>query len=97
MRNKWDNIWFGLVLGLIIPPLVILLYYLYFFGYMTIHQFINFTIQGNVYTHIISLCVIPDAGLFFLFVWKDFVYAGRGVLIATFIYAFLVYGLKFLM
>lgn len=44
----------------------------------------------KIFLKIISLCVFPNLGFFFLFYRKKYDMAARGVIMATFMYAFLV-------
>jgi hypothetical protein len=41
-------------------------------------------------TKLFSLCVLPNLGLFFLFLWPDFNKAAKGVVTATFLVAIVI-------
>ena len=46
--------------------------------------------QMKIFLKILSLCVFPNLGFFFLFYRMKYDMAARGVILATFMYAFLV-------
>jgi hypothetical protein len=96
MKNiDFDKTWIGILLGLIAPFITFVLYYLINYRYMKIQAFINFMKLGEMYTPVITLCVLANLGVFYLFIWKDKYKGARGVLGSTFIWgAFIVY-LKF--
>ena len=95
MKSKFDALKVGAILGLITPILSIVIFYLIKFDTLNFMEFIEQMIVRNIYTQLISLCVIPNLGLFFIFIWKNFLYSGRGVILATFVYALLIVILKF--
>ena len=95
MKYKWNSIYLGFIIGIVVPIVVMLCYWQLNFGYMTAGKFIDFLILGKAYTPLISLCVVGDLVAFFIFIWRNLNYLARGVLFATFIYAGLIFWLKF--
>ena len=95
MKYKWDSIYLGFIIGIFAPFVVMLCYWQLNFGYMTAGKFIDFLILGKAYTPLISLCVVGDLAAFFIFIWRNLYYLARGVLFATFVYAGLIFMLKF--
>lgn len=96
MKNiDFDKTWIGVLLGLIAPKTALVLYYLINYRYMTIRAFINFMKLGEMYTPVITLCVLVNLGVFYLFIWKDKYNGARGVIASTFIWAAFVLYLKF--
>ncbi len=91
----FDKTWIGLILGIIAPVIALSLYYFINYRFMTIHNFINFLKLGDTYTPLISLCVLANLGVFYLFIWKEKYKGARGVIASTFIWAALVLYLKF--
>ena len=49
---------------------------------------------SNIFTPLLSLSVVVNLGLFFIFINKNFYYAARGVIFSTIIYAIIVFALK---
>jgi hypothetical protein len=91
----FDKTWIGTFLGLLAPFIAFVLYYLINYRYMTISGFINFMKIGDIFTPVISLCVLVNLGVFYLFIWKEKYIGARGVLASTFIWATFVVYLKF--
>lgn len=59
-----------------------------------IPTFIRYCISGKVLAPIISLCVIPNLGVFYLFINRYKIKTGRGVILSTFLYAGLILYLR---
>ncbi len=88
--QRYNTFWWGFTLGLITPVLTIIITYFNVFTNYTIKEFIHFLIMFRVLTKLLSLCVVPNLGVFFLFIWPNFLKAARGTLAATFLLAFVV-------
>ncbi len=70
----FDKVWFGLLLGLILPPIVFAFYYM----------FVN---EHNLKRVNVSICMVVNLAPFYLTMNKEKYQATKGVLIATFIWA----------
>lgn len=86
----------GFVPGMLLPLLGFYIYYLLFFGYMSLDTFIDHVTRSNKAVSVLSLGVILNLGLFYLFYIKEIDKAAKGVIGATFIYAFIVMYFKIL-
>ena len=95
MRSKINNFKLGLLLGIIAPLLSILVIYFIQFTEYNFSELIDFLVRKNFFTKIVSLCVIPNLALFFLFLNKNYYYSARGVLISTVLFAVFVFITKF--
>ncbi len=91
-----DQFMTGFVPGLLMPLLGFYLYFLLFFGYMTFDNFIDHVIRANMAVSVLSLGAILNLALFFLLYSLKKDRAAKGVIAATFIYAFLVFYFKIL-
>lgn len=94
MLQKIDKFWIGLILGLIIPLVALLVFYYAAYpknGNLTYYEMIT---AKDLFSKVLSLAVIPSAGVFFLFIWGNRLNAAKGVLTATFILALVVFGIK---
>ena len=58
-------------------------------------ELIDYLIDTQVFTKIVSLCVIPNLVFFFIFIWLNYLYSARGVLMATIFFAIFVFITKF--
>jgi len=92
---NYDVMWLGVVLGLIAPVITMFGFYLYNFSHISIGQFIHHLFKVNIQSSLLSLCVVSNLAVFFLFIWSEKYNGARGVLLSTFIYGGLVVYLKF--
>ena len=86
--------WWGLIPGIFLPltTLIIIWAVKYdggFFEFLTKFQ------HRGLLSKVVSLAVIPNLLLFFLFIWTDRTFSSRGVIFATLVLAFLMLVLKF--
>ncbi|NVO10816.1 MAG: hypothetical protein HXX16_12690 [Bacteroidales bacterium] len=94
MLQKIDKQWIGFVLGMIVP--IIAFFGIYFFGfkYKSLISFYEMILARGFFSQILSLAVIPNVAVFFIFIWLNKLSAAKGVLAATIVMALLVFGLK---
>jgi hypothetical protein len=93
--KKYDKLLLGLVLGIITPMIVLLVYYQVNFYYIRVDTFLYETFMKRIFLPLLSLCVVGNLAVFFLFIQTDRYLSARGVVLATLIYAILVFILKF--
>jgi hypothetical protein len=94
-RSRLNNIWVGLIAGIIIPVIAILIAYAGGTQKISFAEFIDSFIYLSVFSHLISLCALPNLLLFFIFIWKKLLYSARGAIFATLIWAVVVIIIKF--
>lgn len=94
-RSKFDSQPLGLISGLILPMISLVIFYMVRHSDLSPGEFLDTMLRLNILTQVISLHVIPNLLLFFIFIWKNYLFSARGVLTATFIFAGLVFLLKF--
>jgi len=94
MKFNFNTIYVGLTGGLVLPTLLMYIYWQVNYDYMDLNKFFAFTSRGEIHIKLISLFTAPNLGLFFLFIWKNYNLAARGVLGSTFLYALLVLIVK---
>lgn len=87
--NK-DSFIFGLVPGLILPWVGFYIYYLLFFSYMSLSGFANHLRSIDMLVSVVSLGAILNLAMFFIFYQFKLDRSAKGVIGATFIYAFIV-------
>ena len=88
MKEKWNKIVYGLVPGMLAPVVTYFLIYFNLSGGRDMVEYFNYLESTHVLTKFLSLSVIPNLLLFFIFIWIDLLKTARGVLGATMIYAF---------
>jgi len=93
-RQKYDAIPIGLVPGLIMPVISFYIFYLIKnSSSMTFLEFVQYLNGSGVVPQSITLGVLPNLLVFFIFIWTNKYQSARGVLLATMIYtaAILIY------
>jgi hypothetical protein len=92
--TRYDNVKLGAALGMLAPLFTFLVYYLIFHSSMTLDNFLDYLKTGQIFVSTLSLCVISNLLLFFIFIWTNKDKSARGVVMATFIYAIYVAIMK---
>jgi membrane-associated HD superfamily phosphohydrolase len=83
MKYKTDTIGTGLILGILIPLISFFIFYFVKFSHYDFGDYVTSILLRAILTKILSLCVIPNLALFFIFIWTNKLTAARGVLTAT--------------
>lgn len=89
-RNRYDKILTGLIIGIVLPIIIFLITYEVKYSEMDFAVFLKSMWEMKIFMKLLSLCVFPNLGFFFLFYRNKFDMAARGIIMATFIYAFAV-------
>ncbi|MEO8086164.1 MAG: hypothetical protein ABI763_05065 [Bacteroidota bacterium] len=84
----------GLIGGLLAPAIVFAVYFKIHDPELNLVDAIHRLIESGIISYYLSLCVIANLLLFFIFLKLNAELAARGVLGATFIYAFTILILK---
>jgi ACR3 family arsenite efflux pump ArsB len=95
MRSKFDSLPLGLILGIAAPIITMLIIYFLKFNLYKADELLDYLVGLQVFTKIVSLCVIPNLLLFFIFIRKNYLYSARGVLMSTILFAVFVFITKF--
>ncbi len=95
--EKYNNLRIGLILGFLAPLLGFIVIYAVAFRGMNLSEYVDLLIYNKKLSSIISLSVIPNLLLFFIFIWLNYLYSARGVLASTLIFALLVVLTKFIL
>ncbi len=96
VKSTFNKLNIGLVAGIIVPIIAIFIFYLfnkYRFG--SLENFYKHFVLFHLTSHIVSLSVLPNLAVFYLFIKKNFLYSARGVILATMIYGLVIIVLKF--
>jgi len=96
IRTRVNTITFGLLAGLVVPLLALAVFYLISSSDKTFPAFLDFIVSRKKLSSLISLAVVPDLLVFFIFIWLEYLYSARGVLAAVFLFALIVVLTKFL-
>ncbi len=83
MKNfNWNRTWVGLAIGILFPIIIYTIYY--YFVYNSGLQKMN-----------VSLCIATNLIPFYLYQRKESYNGLKGVLVATFVWAGIIFGLAF--
>ena len=89
-RNRFDRILTGFLIGIFFPLIIFLITYEVKYSDMDFLIFVRNMWKMKIFLKLLSLCVFPNLGFFFVFYRLKYDMAARGVIMATFMYAFLV-------
>jgi hypothetical protein len=93
---KYDSVRLGVALGVVSPLVTLMVYYLIYYRQMHLSSFFEYLNSGNIFIPVLSLCVVTNLLVFFIFIWTKRDKSARGVLTATVIYAAYVAVMKIL-
>jgi hypothetical protein len=94
MLQKIDKQWIGLILGLIAPSITFFSIYLFAYHRGSFNTYYEMITAKKFLSQILSLSVLPNVGVFFIFIWLNKMNAAKGVLAATILVALAVFGIK---
>ncbi len=89
-RKRYDQILTGWIIGAILPLIIFLITYQVKYSEIEFMVFVRNMWSMKIFLKLLSLCVFPNLGFFFLFYRAKYDMAARGVIMATFMYAFMV-------
>lgn len=84
----------GFISGVILPVISLLVFYLYRYSEIPLFEFLRYVYFREVLSPLLSLSILPNLLLFYIFIRKDFLLSARGVLAATFLFALIVLIIK---
>lgn len=96
MKSKFDRASLGFFLGIIVPIIALIMVYFARFETYTFPSFIRTLVALHALPALLSLTVIPNLLVFFIFIWTNHLYAARGVLGATIVAALIIMLIKYL-
>ncbi|NNM95233.1 MAG: hypothetical protein HKL88_07205 [Bacteroidia bacterium] len=93
-KPAYDSWKLGVSLGIIAPIATFLSYYFYSSRRIPFARFVDNLRLGEVFLPLISLCVVPNLLIFFIFIWTKKDTSAKGVILATILYALYVAVMK---
>jgi hypothetical protein len=93
-EKRFNSLLTGLVPALVLPALTLLGFWLVKSDRPLAEFLVQFQ-QLKMLSKLVSLSVIPNLLLFFLFIWTNRNFSARGVIFATLLLAFIMLILKF--
>jgi len=80
--------------GIFVPIITFFVIYFVVSGSQTLNDYLQRLIDRNIQGHFISISVIPNLLFFFIFIWLYKMKAARGVLLSTFLWAFVILAIR---
>ncbi len=96
-KSVTNNFLLGFSLGLLVPFLTFIFFNAEVYRHLSMEEFFDMLRQKHLLSALLSLCAVPNLGLFFLFMWKNNYKSGKGVIGATIIMVILVFSFKFVL
>lgn len=94
-KSRFDSLQLGIIMGLVVPAVGFLVFYMSSFSKVTFSYFVEYAIQIAAISKILSLSLLPNLLVFFLYIWKNYYLTARGILMSTFIWTFAIIIVKF--
>ena len=94
IKPNLDTTVFGMLSGIFLPIITFLIVYFILSGHQTLNEYLERLIDRNIQGHVISISVIPNLLIFFIFIWLNKMKTARGVLLSTFLWAFLILAIR---
>ena len=94
MKKRYNSIKLGFILGVILPVIALVGFYLVKFNDYSFSDFLIGLWQMKLFGKMVSLAAISNLVLFFIFIRLDYLYSARGVLASTILITFIVIILR---
>ena len=92
--KRLDSMALGLIAGLMLPLITLVLIWVIRYD-IGLGEFLSSFQRIGMLSKMISLSVIPNLLLFFIFIWTNRTFSARGVIFATLVVAMVMLVLKF--
>jgi len=89
-RNRFDQISIGWIIGMFVPLVIFFVFYQLKYSDIGFFAYVKSIWQMKILMKLLSICVFPNLGFFLVFYRLKYDMAARGVILATFMYAFAV-------
>jgi hypothetical protein len=98
-RERFNNFWIGLAIGVLFPMVLFFIYWLYFHQQISFPtRFVHFLITGNMLSNVIKMCGLGDLLLFWIGLSNRMDRFSKGVILSVFLYiglvAYVTYSLE---
>ena len=84
----------GILSGIFVPIITFIIVYFVLSDNQTLNDYLQRLIDREIQGHFISISVIPNLLVFFIFIWLYKMKAARGVLLSTFLWAFVILAIR---
>ncbi len=86
-KKNFNSLFTGIIPGIIVPLIAVYLFYLLKNFSMDFNHFLKYLFEYKLAAKVLSVALIANLSIFFLFLQTDRYKSARGVISATFLYA----------
>ena len=92
--KRFNSMVSGLLPGILLPLVTLVIFWMvrYDGGFA---EFLTQFSRMGILSKVLSLCILPNLLLFFIFIWTNRTFSARGVIFATIIMAFVMLVVKY--
>ncbi len=94
ITERYNNVITGVISGIAMPVIAFLIFFLFTRNGLTMVQYLERVAETGKTTEVMSVAVFSNILIFLFFNRFDMLRASKGVLGITFIWAFIVFGIK---
>ena len=91
-----NSLFFGTITGILLPIIIFLIVISIKKGNVELLHYIKILQGQSVLSQLMSLCLIPNLLLFFIFIWTNKLKPARGVILSMFILGTIILIFRFL-
>lgn len=92
--ERYNNVITGVISGIVMPVIAFMVFFLFTRNGLSLGQYLERVADTGKTTEVMSVAVFSNILIFLLFNRFDMLRASKGVLGITFIWAFIVFGIK---
>ncbi len=94
VTERYNNVITGVISGILMPVIAFLIFFLFTRNGLPMVQYLERVAETGKTTEVMSVAVFSNILIFLFFNRFDMLQASKGVLGITFIWAFIVFGIK---
>jgi len=94
VTERYNKVITGVISGIVMPVIAFLIFFLFTRNGLPMVQYLDRVAETGKTTEVMSVAVFSNILIFLLFNRFDMLQASKGVLGITFIWAFIVFGIK---
>ncbi len=87
-QKRYDQMVIGWTIGILLPMIIFVITYQVKYSEIDFVLFLKSMWRMKIFLKLLSICVFPNLGVFMLFYRMKYDHAARGVILATFMFAF---------
>ena len=95
-KERLDNFWMGLIIGVLFPAIVFFFYWMFFQSQLNFPRgFLRYLLKGQMLSNVIKLCGLGNLLLFYLSLNQKMDKFSKGIIVSVVLYVALVAYITF--